>query len=95
MNQIELTKVLSFYQRALEEQNVEAIQKSVNLLEKHLPQVDQFAEENVEVLAKLKQVHLRAVEFIKQQRDAAKAEMESTGNNRARDFAYQKTQLSR
>ncbi len=94
MDQSELNKLLAFYRRALEEQNVEAIGRSVNLLEKHLPNVDQTAQENVEVLANLKRVHLRASEFIKMQRDAAKAEMDSLGNNKARDFAYQRTQAS-
>jgi len=95
MNKSEIIKLLSFYQRALEEQNIEAIQKSLNVLEKYLPEVDQEAEENMEVLANLKRVHLNAMDFIKQQRDIAQAEMEATGNNKARDVAYQKTQLSR
>lgn len=95
MNQQELTKLLAFYKRALNERSVENIERSVNLLQKHLPAVDQTAEENLDVLAKLKQVHLEATLFIQNERDLVKAEMDSLGNNRARDFAYQKTQLSR
>ncbi len=95
MNQQELNKLLNFYQRALEERNVENVGRSVNLLEQHLPNVDQTAPENAEVLKRLKQVHLAATEFIQSERDAVKVEMDSLGHNKARDFAYQKTQLSR
>ncbi len=94
MDQSELNKLLAFYRRALEEQNVEAIGRSVNLLEKHLPNVDQTAQENFEGMANLNRVHLRASELIKMQSDAAKAEMDRLGNNKARDFAYQRTQAS-
>ncbi len=95
MNQAELNKLLVFYRRALNESNVENIQRSVDLLQKHLPAVDQTAAENLEVLAQLKLVHHQATLFIQNERDLAQAEMDSLGNNRARDFAYQKTQLSR
>jgi|GEM_PF-5473136 len=94
MKQLELHKLLAFYQRALDEQSIDNIQRSVDLLEKHLPHVDQEASDNIDVLAKLKQVHFAAMSFIKTERDTVKVEMESMSSNKARDFAYQKTQLS-
>ncbi|WP_165311093.1 hypothetical protein [Vibrio ziniensis] len=94
MNQLELNKLLAFYQRALEDRSVENIERAVNLLQKHLPNVDQQAAENLEVLAKLKQVHHEAILFIQKERDLVKAEMDSFNTNKARDFAYQRTQLS-
>ncbi len=92
-----LTKLLKFYQNALTTKNVEEIERSVQLLQRHLPEVDRSISENVVLLKQLEAVHNQAKQFIQIQMDELKVKMDESHTNSAnksRDFAYAQTQLS-
>ncbi len=97
MDTQQLIKLLKFYQNALTTENVEEIERSVQLLQRHLPEVDRSIPEHVELLKKLEAVHNQAKQFIRSQMDDLKVKMDESRTNSAnknRDLAYAQTQLS-
>ncbi len=97
MDTEKLTKLLKFYQNALSNENVEEIERAVQLLQHHLPEVDRNISENVVLLQQLEAVHNKAKSLIQSQMDELKVKMDeshSNSANKSRDLAYAQTQLS-
>ncbi|SDH13360.1 hypothetical protein SAMN04488136_10917 [Vibrio xiamenensis] len=87
-------KLTTYYRQCAEREDIEGIERCVNILKRKLPIADRSDSEMVAMLAKLKSVHVAASQVIQNKMDSLESEMNGMHTNKARDMAYKKIQLS-
>lgn len=98
MNKSHLKELLSSYVSAVEERSFEDIVHCSNMFIKVLKRIapikDELDEEMVALTIKLQNTHVQALDIVRKQRDAQKAEIQQFPQYKNRAKAYAKTQIS-
>ncbi len=87
-------KLTAYYRQCVQREEIDGIERCVNILKRQLPLADRSDAEAVQILAELKQVHIAASVVIHTKLTALQAHMGDMHTNKARDKAYQKIQAS-
>lgn len=97
MNKSHLEELLKAYLNAVEERSFDDIVHCSNMFEKSLKRIEPvrgLLEEDMKVLViELQNTHVRALDVVRELRDALQAEMQYSSQYRSREKAYVQTQI--
>ncbi len=94
MDEKQLKKLFEIYNKAVEEKDIDTIDKCTNILKQRLSSVDRNDESLVYLLKKIKRVHINAQTLVAVELEQLKKKMNESKSSQQRDMAYTKTKLS-
>lgn len=94
MNERELVNLINVYRNAVTNNDIDIIEKIVQILPEKIPLIDRREPNNHKLLAELKSVHTAALGKVKKELMILHAQINESGPNKVRDLAYKKTQLT-
>lgn len=95
MNNCELIRLINVYKKAVDNNNIDTIEKIVKLLPEKIKSIDRSEKDNQKLVGELKNIHMSAMKKIQNEIMIVSSQLNETENSKTRDLAYKKTQLNR